>query len=191
MTKTVLSFLFAAAAFAAPAAPPAEKRPSACGNDIQILCKGVDPKDHAALLGCLGANEAKLSASCMAGYKAWKSRSSQPAAGAAAPAKRLDPCEADIKKLCPAIKDRSALSKCLDQNQDKLSETCRSQRTVAKNSIAALRAACTVEYAGICKGQRGACLRQHASELSPGCKAAFEARTKIQRGSGGPGSRKP
>jgi hypothetical protein len=95
----------------------------------------------------------------------------------AAPAQR--PCAADIARLCPNAQGRADVHACLKQNADQVSAECKARIEQIQQKFQAAREACQPDVAKFCAdvkpgGRRiGACLHEHASELSEACQAAL------------------
>jgi hypothetical protein len=89
------------------------------------------------------------------------------------------PCAADIARLCPNAKSRADVHACMQQNAEQVSAECKAQMDQMKQKFEAAREACQPDVAKFCAdvkpgGRRiGACLREHASELSEACQAAM------------------
>jgi hypothetical protein len=89
------------------------------------------------------------------------------------------PCAADVAKLCPNAQGRQDVRACLKQNADQVSAECKARIDQVKQKFEAAKEACKDDVATYCAdvqpgGHRiGACLRQHASALSPACTAAL------------------
>lgn len=94
------------------------------------------------------------------------------------------PCAADAERLCPAVgATRAEQMKCLRENRDALSETCRSAIVDPASRRAEAGDACGEDANRLCPdvqpGRHGTgmmnCLRQQEGQLSDECRAALEA----------------
>ena len=91
------------------------------------------------------------------------------------------PCAADVARLCPDAQGRQAVHACLQQNADQVSTECKARIDQVRQKFEAAREACKDDVATLCSnvqpgGRRiAACLREHASQLSPACQAAIPA----------------
>jgi hypothetical protein len=105
-----------------------------------------------------------------------------------------DPCAADVKQFCPAVKPESGLiASCLRENQARLSATCREKVDAdalrAKRFIEEFGRACRADVEQLCGGVEPGggrvfgCLAQHQLELSSSCQAEVgrlsEARERV------------
>jgi hypothetical protein len=99
--------------------------------------------------------------------------------GAAGGASAQEPgCKSDLAKFCPQAKPGGGqIAACLKQNAAQLSPSCRARVAQMKAILAEVHQACEEDIHFLCEGiQPGggriaACLKQSASEVSPGCKA--------------------
>jgi len=89
-------------------------------------------------------------------------------------------CTADMAKLCPGVEPHSDASRaCMRQHRDAFSPACRSDMEARRKvMLDKIKAACNPEIAKFCAGGEeqggpGHCLREHAADLSDGCKAAL------------------
>lgn len=175
--------LAAAALLAAPIlaraddAPPAE---GACKADIQKFCSDVKP-GGGAIIKCLKDHAADLSPECKARGERVKARMEKAKADMDAA------CGDDLGKLCKDVQPgRGALIKCLHDNRDQLSQSCKDfmaksrQHFMAHHPrMAAAIKACQADRQKLCgdvkegEGRVIACMKQHESELSDACKAAM------------------
>ncbi|MCU0898269.1 MAG: cysteine rich repeat-containing protein [Burkholderiales bacterium] len=87
-------------------------------------------------------------------------------------------CKADLAKFCPQAKPGGGqVVACLKQNSAQLSPSCQARVAQMKAILAEVHQACEEDIHFLCEGiQPGggriaACLKQSASEVSPGCKA--------------------
>jgi hypothetical protein len=104
-------------------------------------------------------------------------------APAAKPAQaRQGPCNEDIQKFCKDVKPGGGrVSACLEKNEAGLSQGCGSFHQLMKERIAKFVQACEADIEKLCKdtelgsGRVAACLKTKQSELSPACKAEFQA----------------
>jgi len=88
-----------------------------CKSDIEKLCKDVQPGEG-RVMKCLNDHEAELSAECQARRKNAKEQFKG--------AKQA--CHDDVEQFCAdAGKGRGRIVKCLKENKDKLSESCKAQ----------------------------------------------------------------
>lgn len=102
----------------------------------------------------------------------------------------LDPnCQAEVKQLCPNVEPGGGrIRKCLQDNEGKLSPTCRQQlqekRAKMKQRMEEVRTACEADVKRFCPniepggGRLRDCLKSHAKELSPTCAQKMEHRKK-------------
>ena len=92
------------------------------------------------------------------------------------------PCAADVARLCPNAQGRADVHACLEQNADQVSAECKARIEQIQQRFQAAREACQPDVEKFCAdvkpgGRRiGACLREHASELSQACQAAMPAK---------------
>lgn len=104
-------------------------------------------------------------------------------AGAALAAGPNDPCDPDLKRLCPDVAPGGGnLLRCLREHQDEVAPACRAEMERRKGRRSArgaeLRAACGGEVARVCgdvdpdDGGLARCLRERADQISPGCRQA-------------------
>jgi hypothetical protein len=100
--------------------------------------------------------------------------------------KGLDPnCQAEVKQLCPNVEPGGGrIRKCLQDNEGKLSPTCRQQlqekRAKMKQRMEEVRTACEADVKRFCPniepggGRLRDCLKSHVKELSPTCAQKME-----------------
>ena len=120
-------------------------------------------------------------------HRAWMLSCLAVALAAGTPARAQEseaPCAADAERLCPdAGPGRGEQMRCLRQNRDSLSETCRTSIVDPAARRAEAGDACGEDAVRLCPdaqpGRHGTgmlnCLRGHASELSEACRTALEA----------------
>ena len=91
------------------------------------------------------------------------------------------PCQADVKKLCPGVKQgHGAILQCLEGKQDQISDAC---KDVVKTKLADLYNACKDDVTKFCanveqgQGKVIKCLQKNKAGLSDSCKAQW-AKTK-------------
>ena len=91
-------------------------------------------------------------------------------------------CKADLAKFCPQAKPGGGqVAACLKTNAAQLSPSCKERVAQTKEALKEVQAACAEDIHFLCDGiQPGggriaACLKQSASEVSPGCKARIAA----------------
>jgi len=91
-------------------------------------------------------------------------------------------CKADFAKFCPQAKPGGGqIAACLKQNAAQLSPSCKERVAQMKEILREVHRACEEDIHFLCAGiQPGggriaACLKQSASEVSPGCKAQIAA----------------
>lgn len=91
-------------------------------------------------------------------------------------------CKADLAKFCPQAKPGGGqIAGCLKQNAAQLSPSCKARVAQMKDILKEAHQACEEDIHFLCAGiQPGggriaACLKQSATEVSPGCKAAIGA----------------
>jgi hypothetical protein len=106
----------------------------------------------------------------------------QPAPAAAPAQARQGPCYEDIQKFCKDVKPGGGrVSACLEKNLAELSPGCSSFQQLTKERIAKFIQACDADIEKLCKdvdpgsGRVAACLKAKQAELSPACKAEFQA----------------
>lgn len=90
-------------------------------------------------------------------------------------------CKADLDKLCATAGKGSARLKCLQDNADKLSADCKASVGEWKATRGALREACKMDRASLCKDAKGGfkkCLIDNQSKLSKPCAEALAASPK-------------
>lgn len=90
-------------------------------------------------------------------------------------------CAQDIQSFCSGIEPgEGRLMKCLHENKDKLSATCKAQQEKRKQAFKEVKAACHDDVEKFCgdtepgKGRIMQCMKQHKSELSAGCRAEVD-----------------
>lgn len=88
-------------------------------------------------------------------------------------------CDQDIEKFCKAVQPgEGRIVECLKSNQASLSPKCAGYMKQVQQQLKQLSAACEPDVERFCwetpigKGGLAGCLKQHSSELSPGCKTA-------------------
>lgn len=98
------------------------------------------------------------------------------------------PCRADIERLCPDASGGRGAFQCLRDQRDEVSEACKEQlaearRGAARGRTGAMRRAlqaCSVDLEKHCgdvergEGRLGACLQEHAGDLSDPCREALD-----------------
>lgn len=94
-------------------------------------------------------------------------------------------CKADIEALCPGVERGEARRTCLEANKEKVSDSCKTARTAARDANQdrrdAFRAACADDIAKLCSGvERGQgkvaeCVRANADKVTPACKTQISA----------------
>jgi hypothetical protein len=91
-------------------------------------------------------------------------------------------CKADLAKFCPQAKPGGGqVAACLKANMAQLSPPCKARAAQMTEILKEVQRACEEDIHFLCDGiQPGggriaACLKQSASEVSPGCKAAIGA----------------
>ncbi len=142
-----------------------------CKNDVQTLCKGVQPGDG-RIMQCLAENKDKVSDPC-------KKRIGDFAKGF------HEACGADDAKYCKDVqRGQGRHLKCLNDNSAQLSPACKAkldemkaQHQAKHEERKAFKDACKADAKAQCKGvQPGQgriiqCLREKQSSLSAGCQA--------------------
>jgi hypothetical protein len=103
-----------------------------------------------------------------------------------APARAQDvgtACKADREKFCAGLPlGEGKFRECMDSRAADLSAECKGAREAAKLAWKAVEAACKDDTAKFCpdagpeRRAQAKCLESHASELQPGCAAAWKAR---------------
>jgi hypothetical protein len=96
-----------------------------CKADIEKFC-GAKKSDRKAMKACIKENKDKFSAECKAKKEEHKAKHAERKEKMA---KTLETCAPDIQKLCPEAKAAGAKKhapiKCLMQNREKVSATCK------------------------------------------------------------------
>ena len=112
-----------APATAPTAAAPAGVRPdSACKQDIEAFCPGIQ-HGMGRVYQCLTEKENELSNSCKARLANLRATGGE--------------CKADIEKFCASVPHtRGMLAKCLSEHHDELSEGCKTLSARAKGGAA-------------------------------------------------------
>jgi hypothetical protein len=89
------------------------------------------------------------------------------------------PCADDAQRLCSGVKPgQGRVMACLKQHEAQLSDDCKEKRADFKEEVHEAAQACKPDAEKFCKdvhpggGRIIACLKQHAADLSPECKAA-------------------
>lgn len=153
-----------------------EGKDGPCKADAEKFCKDVKPGGGRIIL-CLKQHEAELSAECKAkGLELKKDLEDL-----------QESCKGDAEKLCKGVEPgEGRLAKCLKQNQDKLSETCKATVTEKKEKLKK-QSACAGDIDKLCKGVKEGegriikCLKENEKDLSEGCKAErSEIKTRLQ-----------
>ena len=150
-----------------------------CAADVARLCGGVQPGGR-AIVRCLKAHESELSPACQArrAAHARRMKAKMDALRAA--------CGQDLQQFCSDIQPGGGrLVACLKAHGPDLSPACKAEgqklkaeRRERRRRVEAARVACEPDVQRLCGDvQRGqgriiACMRAHANELSPGCRAA-------------------
>ena len=87
------------------------------------------------------------------------------------------PCAKDMQSLCSSAgTDRSAIHKCMMENEDKLSPECKAHHSKMKEMMKEVREVCHEDVEKFCgdvqpgKGRIMKCLKDHKDDLSQGCK---------------------
>ncbi|GIL17366.1 MAG: hypothetical protein BroJett040_11170 [Oligoflexia bacterium] len=93
-----------------------------CHDDIQKFCKDVQPGEG-RMAKCMKDNKDKFSKACQDHMAQMKE----------AVKEGKEACYEDIKKLCADVKPGGGrIIKCLNENKDKLSDTCKAQHEQMK-----------------------------------------------------------
>lgn len=112
-----------------------------------------------------------------------------PPAPAAAPAPaaqpaqaRRGPCYDDVQQFCKDVKPGGGrVTACLEKNQAELSPACGNLLQLSKERIDKFIKACDADIEKLCKdiepgsGRVANCLKNKEAQLSPACKAEFQA----------------
>jgi len=109
------------------------------------------------------------------------------AGGASAQGPGAGPCQADAERLCKGVAPGGgALARCLKEHESELSKECSDQITKRGQDIrkrmGTIEEACQADIAKHCagiehgQGRVARCLKDHEAELTPDCRAAFDAR---------------
>lgn len=160
--------MIAALVLAAAAAHP-------CVADAQKLCPGIEP-GGGRIGACLQSHKDDVSADCKAKMADFR--------------EDAQACEADIQKLCPGTKPGPERHQCMMQHKDQVSPACRDffEKMRAAHGEGhgegheggGAMAACRDDAKKLCArvkpggGRIVECLKQHDSDLSPGCAAALK-----------------
>ena len=90
------------------------------------------------------------------------------------------PCADDIARFCAGIKGGQAqIRQCLKEHQGELSSPCQARVQTMQQRLQEMSDACQGDVQQFCQdvrlggGRLAQCMQQHASELSPSCKAAL------------------
>ena len=161
-----LGLILAGSAFSQ--APKGEEGP--CKADAEKLCQGVEPGEG-RIIKCLKEHEAELSAECKAkGLEVKKEAEGFKTA-----------CQSDLDALCKDVKEgEGRLLKCLVENKEKLSATCKTKMAEARGKIKK-KNACAPDIEKLCKdvkegeGRVIKCLKDNEKALSEACKAEMAA----------------
>lgn len=104
--------------------------------------------------------------------------------------KQEAPCAADAKKLCSGVSPgEGRMLACLREHESKLSASCKAiiahaTPVAARPATGKRHTACEADVAKLCKdvpvgqGRVLQCLKSHADQLTPECKASLEARAQ-------------
>lgn len=87
-----------------------------CKDDVEKLCPGIE-KGDGRIARCLKEKESEVSAVCKEHRAKMKTEVKEAHSA----------CQADIEAHCASVeKGKGRIMKCLKENKDKLSESCRS-----------------------------------------------------------------
>lgn len=93
-----------------------------CAKDRETLCAGIEPGDG-AVMKCMMENKDKLSAECKAHHEKMKGHRHE----------AMEACKADKEKFCGDVKHGDGrIMKCMMENKDKFSETCKAEMAKRK-----------------------------------------------------------
>lgn len=88
------------------------------------------------------------------------------------------PCAGDVEKFCQGVeKGEGRIAKCLKQHEKELSPQCQARLKEAAAQFKEVKEVCRDDVLSLCggvqpgQGRVAACLKEHADEVSPGCKA--------------------
>ena len=97
----------------------------------------------------------------------------------AAAAAKHGPCKEDVQKLCKDVQPgEGRIMACLKEHEAEVSPKCAGNIKQAQQAMKQLSAACEADVEKYCfdtpigKGGIASCLKKHAADLSPDCKAA-------------------
>lgn len=153
----------------------------ACAADAARLCAGANQTRTAPfagpgkggsveVLGCLRANQSKLTAACQQQLAAALHKAEDVAVE----------CEGDANRLCADVEPGNGrVAACLVQKQSELSQSCQGAINTVRLKTSQLQAACAADVNTFCTGiEMGggrlvACLRGHLSEISGDCRDAL------------------
>ena len=144
--------------------PPATVSSDVCTADAARLCPGVKPGEG-RVLACLRARGGELSAPCKLAV--------EPPQQAQAELDRA--CRPAGEKLCPGLSPTATFD-CLRFRYAELPPACQDAMWVAQEKYDQFKALCAADVDRWCQGVAPgegnliACLRPHASNLSPLCR---------------------
>ncbi len=91
-------------------------------------------------------------------------------------------CREDIEKFCKDVKPgEGRIVKCMKEHENELSPGCKANLAEMKRKVEEAREECKDDVARFCAdvkpggGRIIHCLKEHENDLSPQCKARFEA----------------
>jgi hypothetical protein len=174
--KGILSIVSIALALAfAGAAAAKDEGGRPCKADVQKFCKDVKP-GGGRIIACLKEHESDLSPECKAAGAKAKDKMSE----------AKEACKGDLDKYCKGVQPgQGRLVKCLADNKDKLSGSCKG---VIEN--AEKKHPCFEDVEALCKGVEPGqgrivkCLKEHKDQVSDACKQKVAERKGRKGGKG-------
>lgn len=137
-----------------------------CAEDVAKFCKDVQP-GGGNIAKCMKEHENELSPACKEHFL--KMQGSM--------GKAREACADDVAKFCKDVKPGGGgIAKCLKEHENELSPACKERVAQRGQGMHEGRGACRDDVKKFCKDtQPGGggimrCLKEHETELSPGCR---------------------
>lgn len=92
---------------------------------------------------------------------------------------KAGPCREDVEKFCKDVKPGGgAIIRCLKENQDKLSQTCKDHHASMKEYRKEIKEACHEDAKKLCGDKKGkekmACMKENKDKVSESCKKQWQ-----------------
>lgn len=143
-----------------------------CAADARKLCPGIKPGEG-TVATCLRSHRQDLSPECRTRLFEFE--------------QEADACRADAEKLCPGIPQGPKRMECMHSHKEDISPACRDLAKKVRERKQArdrdqrnARSGCQADVEKYCPHVGAtaagvmACLKQHASDLSPSCAAQLK-----------------